>query len=111
MRAPQYLYVCETFPIRVSGVVEGRTVTAVFSAQREGAEPPAIGDLSITLDDLDDGEHGADVSRDDLGGAINTAGLMRRAVYLHIDDGVDWHDVWPLVPTDIDPDLLPPLRA
>lgn len=110
MRAAQYLYVCETFPIRVAGVVEGRTVTAVFSAQREGVEPAVIGDLSVTLEETD-GEYGADVPRDDLTADITAAGLMRRAIYLHLDDGVDWHDVWPLVPVDIDPDLLPPLTS
>ena len=110
MRAAQYLYVCETFPIRVSGVIDGRTVTAVFSEIGAGVAPAPIGALDFELVETD-GEHGVDIPRGELADEMTTARRMRQTVYLHLDDGVDWHEVFPFVPVDVDPDLLAPLMS
>lgn len=107
MRLTQYLYVHDTFPIRISAPT-GLTITARICETKEGM-PSAIGGLDDTLSETDPGDYGLDFSRTDL--ASDLASYMRRHVYLHLDDGAGWHDVWPFVVTDIDPDLLPPLPS
>ncbi len=112
MRAPTYLYVREAKPVRIGALGTGKTVVAKVCATREGV-PSAIGTLQMTLVETSPGseEYFGVFSRDDLLSQLTAAGKIGARVYLHIDDGVVWHDVWPWQVTDIDPDLLPPLTT
>lgn len=51
---------------------------------------------------------GIDVARDILAAEIIAARLMRRTIYLHVDDG-HTREMYPFFTVDTDPDLLPPL--
>lgn len=106
-RTTTALYLREAFPVSISGLGEGKTVTAKICAEETG-DPSAIGTLSITLDESSPGEYFAFFPRADLLSEINAASMVGRAVFLHLDDGVEWHDVWPLKAVDRDPDIRAP---
>lgn len=106
-RSTQYLYIREAFPVRINGLGTGKTVTAKFCEIQEG-DPVEIGSLTMTLpEDGATGDYADAFARSAL--LADLAGKIKHRVYLHLDDGVVWHDVWPFVVTDTDPDLLPPL--
>lgn len=110
VRSPRYLYVREAFPVVVNGLGAGKVVTAKMCANREG-DPAPIGTLTTTLAPQTNPEdYSATFARAAILGELTTAGKLGARIYLHLDDGVVWHDVWPLQVTDVDPDLLPPLK-
>lgn len=110
IRAPQYLYLYTAFPVSITGLGTGKTVTAKFSATREG-NPSAIGSLTVTLTETGStGNYTGTFARADLLSELGST-YVNKPVYLHIDDGVVFHDVWPFRATDVDPDLLSPLAA
>jgi hypothetical protein len=99
------LYVRKALPVAVDGVGTGKTVIAKLCEERSG-DPPAIGTLSITLTETGTtGNYTGLFARAALLSQITTAGLTGRVIYLHLDDGVAWHDVWAFRAVDVDPDL------
>lgn len=110
IRAPRYLYLYKALPITVNGAGTGKTVTAKLSAIREGA-PVHIGTLTLTLvESGTTGNYFSAFARADLLSQLLANHLGKR-VYLHLDDGVVWHEVYPMQVTDVDPALLPPLNV
>lgn len=109
IRATQYLYVRQALPVTLTGLGTGKTVTAKFCEQRDG-DPADIGSLTETLtEDGTTGNYAGTFARADL--LTDLAAFVGTLVYLHLDDGVVWHDVWPFLVVDTDPDLLGPIRG
>lgn len=106
-RALEWLYIRESLSVSIpeSELGSGKTLTAKFSATAEG-DPADIGSLTETAT-ASASAYSVEFTRADLVTDLATAYVGRR-VYLHLDDGAAWHDVWPYKVTDTDPSLLEP---
>lgn len=113
MRLRQYLDIFRTheFVVSEAELGAGKTLTCRLSEAR-GGNPATVALVAST----------AQVTATAVGGAYtialtptNMASLatdhLGRTIYAHLSDGAGWRDVWPLVPTDTDPDVLPVLTS
>ena len=111
MRARQYLDIYRTaqFVVAESELGPGKTLRCRLSEAR-GGNPETVALVASV----------PEVTATAVGGSytINLtptvlASLLTahigRTVYAHLSDGAGWRDVWPLQPTDTDPDVLPVL--
>ena len=103
----QWLYLYQDYRVSVpeSDLGSGKTCTFKLAETSPG-DPAAIAAGVTGTATASGGEYARSFTRSDLRAALE-ASFVGRLIYLHADDGVNWHDVQPLRVTIIDPDLLP----
>ena len=108
-RAKQYVYLYESLGVTIpeSQLGTGKTLTAYWATSKKGA-PSALSSSTKTA--TASGEsYTITYTRTELQSFL--ASLNTQTVYLHLDDGTAWRDVWEYVVTDTDPDLMPTLLS
>lgn len=103
-RRARYLYIRESLSavLLETEVGSGKTCRARICATKAG-DPSAIGSSSASAT-ASGGLYTLTIARATL--VTDLAAMLNQKVYLHLDDGAAWHDVYEYVVTDVDPDLL-----
>lgn len=105
--AKQYLYIRRSYSFSVTEaeIGTGKTLTAKICATSTG-DPTAISSCTGSAA-ASSGVYTVTLARTLLQSALSAS--LTKVVYAHLDDGAAWHDVFPMVVTDVAPETLPAL--
>ena len=108
-RVPEYLFLYESLTVSIpetgaTGIGSSKTLTATFSSVR--GTLTAIGSLVATATAAS-GVYAITFARSSF--LTDLTASVGKRVWLFLDDGAAWRDVYEYQVTDVDPDLIPAL--